>query len=102
MPWRENEILVNDQSNRSAWTDRDRWLDTEIARRKLVAGARDILLGRFSDGFHKIALAGNRQFRPDAEQYCKRHTLQPRPGVKLDLFGQSRHRKTGVSGKRGS
>src|SRR3546814_15283009 len=67
---------VNDQSHRGARTDPDRWLDAEIARRELVAGARDILLGRYSDGLHKIALAGNRQFRPDAEQCCERHTLQ--------------------------
>src|SRR3546814_16568298 len=78
---------LNDQSHRGALTDPDRWLDAEIARRELVAGARDILLGRYSDGLHKIALAGNRQFRPDAEQCCERHTLQQRPGVTIDLVG---------------
>ena len=51
-PQRENEILVDDEPNDCAGPDRDRWLDLEIARRDLVAGTRNVLLGRFADRLH--------------------------------------------------
>jgi hypothetical protein len=54
----EHEIVVHDEPHRRARANGDRRLDLEVARGKLVAGARDILLGQFPNGLHEIGLAG--------------------------------------------
>src|SRR3546814_3434074 len=45
-PWREYQVAGHQYADRRSGTDRDGWLNVEIALRDLVASARRVRLGR--------------------------------------------------------
>lgn len=65
----DDNILVDDDTQRPAGADAHSRLDIEIAGDELVARSRAALLGGLADSAHKVALgAAETQFGADAEQ----------------------------------
>ena len=82
LPWRENQILVDDQPHRRARPDGDRRLDAEVAHRDL---ALPIVLGRAAHRLDQVAVAGESQFGANAEQHLEHDALDLLPSVHVDL-----------------
>ena len=81
---------MDDQPDGCARTNGDRRLDLQAARRQLIASSGDILLGGLPEGRHEIASPGKAQGRAHAEERRDGDALEQRPGVEIDLVGQTR------------
>lgn len=85
---------MDQQPDRASRPDRDRWLDLQVARCDLVAGARHILLRRLADCLHEIAFARVGEVRPYAEHRRDRDPLEQLPRMEVDLVS-----KAGIAGR---
>src|SRR5258708_29258655 len=76
----KNQVLVNDDAQRPARTDRDRRLDVQVLLDGALAGRIGALRRRLSDRLHEIALrASKRGLGTDAKERREGDALQELP-----------------------
>src|SRR3546814_18334302 len=83
-PWREYQVAGHQYEDRRSGTDRDGWLNVEIALRDLVANARRVLLGSLSDRLDELTLSRYHQFGPATQHFRISDPLDQRPLVKIN------------------